>query len=169
MDYLNICKFLTQKNCNIRSNPQIRKIVCNSYKLFKINRQKLKLGLVSFEYEPLMYGRFIIKHNFNLILSKQTQSKKKQLESNVALFGLPRDFTSVLIIAAFLIITYSLIRIYISNFYHDVFNSPLISSEHLTTVLNQVFDLMENTTYRHGLLNLSSTLADLSIYLDLFS
>lgn len=169
MDFLNICKFFISNQHNIQQKQKWMSIISHSYKLFKINRQKLKLGVVVFEYKPLMYGKFLLKYDFNLVLSRDIKNKQLQLERTLSTFTWSWDFKSISSLLFLFTVFIFTIRNYTCNIYANIIKVPLINPDHLAVVLNQVFDLVELKTNNHHFLNLSSTLADLSIYLNLFS
>lgn len=164
-----MCKFFISNKHNIKQKQKWISLISHSHKLFKINRQKLKLGVVVFEYKPLMYGKFLLKYNFNLVLSRDIKNKQLQFERTLSMFKWSWDFKSIATLLILFTISIFTIRSYTYNIYTNIIKVPLINPEHLAVVLSQVFDLVESKTNNYYLLNLSSTLADLSIYLNLFS
>jgi hypothetical protein len=162
-------RLLILKKYNTRELQRVLKIVSYYHKSFKIKRQQLKLGLVVFEYKPLMYGNFLLKHDFNLVLSNQSRDKKTQFENTLSTFRWSWDWKSLVTLLTFLILASLLVKNYVTNLYVNVFNIALIHPDHLSTVLNHTFDLIDPTLGNNDFNSLSSTLADLSIYLNLLS
>ena len=160
-------RLLILKKYNSRERQRVLKIVSYYHKSFKIKRQQLKLGLVVFEYKPLMYENFLLKHDFNLVLSNQSRNKKTQFENTLSTFRWSWDWKSLVTLLTFLILTFLFIKNYVANLYVNVFNLSLIHPDHLSTVLNHVFDLSNPTLGNNDFTTLPSTLADLSIYLNL--
>ena len=171
MNFATLCKFYVANYAKLKNNKLFQQYLLSSYELLQIKRNKLKLGSVIFEIQPLIINGFTVTYSFEMIFSRQpsANSSKKTMEKILTFFKWHWDFKNIFTLIIFI----GLVSYYFMNtfqlFYKTYINSSLLDDEHLNLVLNQIFILIEtkpvNTTF---ITHSSNILAELSLYLNLF-
>lgn len=171
MNLENLCKYYLTNFKLIKNKTQFKQYIRYFYDLREIKKAKLKLGSVTFEMRPVLFNGIVIKHSFEMVFSRQPLSSQssKRIEKILNFFKWSWDFKNVTTLFLFIGVLISYSYRLLVDFYNQYINSSFLDEDHLYIVLNHIFSLIENRSFNISFIHtISSTLADISIYLSLF-
>lgn len=88
MNFATLCKFYVANYAKLKNNKLVQQYLISSYELLQIKRNKLKLGAVIFEIQPLIINGLTVTYSFEMIFSRQPSSNtsKKTMEKILTFF-----------------------------------------------------------------------------------
>lgn len=176
MDFAKLCHFYLKNFNHIKNPEKIKSYIITEYEFYKIRKQRLKLGTVTFDFHEVKFNNITITEWFEMKFSKQTsqQSFREKITDILKFISWAWDFKNIasFIIVLLLIIPY--LRDILFNFYEAYFPSLALKPEycdHLvrfsieTTFTSNI--LSTNTSFKTIIFTWSDTIVDLCTYFNL--
>ena len=149
----------------VRNNRQITNYIISEHENHKLKKEKLKLGLVTFEIKNLKYGNLIIHSWFEMVFSRQRHipNKGQRFQKLLVSFKWSWDLTHIITASIFIALAYDVLSTYIVLWFN---NNLKADSSYISILLKESVQLLSNPTVLDSFIPNFHSIRTLSNYTD---